>query len=180
MHRTTTPRTTAHLTMPARATAALAGVAAFALFSAACGESGEGAAVRTDTAPASATAALPYVLNHHGEQNRVKGALQRSPKDLVLSEFTTVNDVDWQRWDADRAVGTGKVTGTWCLDTCLDKPLKATVTLSDPQAASEKADETDDRTDDRKVFASFEVKLTEDSGMYDSEDLRGKRALTAP
>ncbi|MFD5399277.1 hypothetical protein ACFWJW_34350 [Streptomyces sp. NPDC127097] len=84
----------------------------------------------------------------------------------MLSEFTSAQALHWKQWDAKKAVATGKVTGAWCLDTCLDKPLKATITLSDPKSVHGK-----------KVYSAFTIKLAGGNGAYDSEDLKGKHAL---
>ncbi|MGW7490776.1 hypothetical protein [Streptomyces sp. NPDC054786] len=108
----------------------------------------------------------PYVMNHYGEENADKGRAERSPKNLVLSEFTSAQGLNWKQWGAKKAVATGKVTGAWCLDTCLDEPLTATLTLSDPKTVH-----------GNKVFSSFTLKLAGGSGAYDSEDLQGKRPL---
>ncbi|TJZ42812.1 hypothetical protein FCH28_33510 [Streptomyces piniterrae] len=145
--------------------AGLAGVAALGLFATAQ----VAGAAPGHTAPAAGTArtnTTPYVINHYGEENADKGRAERSPQHLVLSEFTAIHDVTWQKWGAKQAVGTGKVTGHWCLDTCLDKPLKATITLSDPKTVN-----------GRKVFSAFTLKLDGKPGTYDSEDLQGKRPL---
>ncbi|MFE0376969.1 hypothetical protein ACFW1M_15595 [Streptomyces inhibens] len=147
--------------------AALAGVAVLGMFATAHTANAAPAPAHTvATAHLARTANTPYVINHFGEENADKGRAERSPKNLVLSEFTSINGLNWQQWGAKKAVGTGKVTGTWCLDTCLDKPLKATVTLSDPKTVNGK-----------KVFSTFTLKLAGNPGTYDSEDLRGKRPL---
>ncbi|MFF4606059.1 hypothetical protein ACFY12_25375 [Streptomyces sp. NPDC001339] len=112
------------------------------------------------------TSGTPYVINHYGEENAEHGRAERSPANLVLSEFTSLHHANWKAWSAKRAVGTGEVTGTWCLDTCLDEPLKATVTLADPKAV-----------DGRRIFTTFTLELADGRGTYDSEDLRGKRPL---
>ncbi|WP_431043409.1 hypothetical protein ACQUSR_16940 [Streptomyces sp. P1-3] len=172
--RARTRTTMARRDRPAAMATALAGVAVLGLLTTACGESGKsdknaaGAASADITRSASVarTSAAPYVVNHYGEENADKGVAVRSPKNLVLSEFTSIHGVHWKQWGAKKAVGTGKVTGTWCLDKCLDKPLKATVTLSDPKTVKGK-----------KVFSSFRLKLSGKPGAYDSEDLKGKRPL---
>jgi hypothetical protein len=68
-----------------------------------------------------------YVINFHGAE---LGRSDQRPKDLVLSEFSTLNGLTWQSWGPTRAVGAGKLSGTWCLPTCLDAPYDAGVTLS--------------------------------------------------
>ncbi|MFH8369348.1 hypothetical protein [Streptomyces sp. NPDC018031] len=164
-------RTTSAPPRTPRATAAtasaLAGAAAVALLCSACGASGgnAGAAARTVVHSARPGAA-PYVLDQHGEENADRGRARRTPGKLALSEFTTVGGMRWTRWGPTTAVGTGEATGAWCLPGCLDKPLKATVTLADPR-----------RVNGTKVFSSFVLELTDASGAYDSDDLRGKRPL---
>ncbi|MGW7366487.1 hypothetical protein ACWGI8_24390 [Streptomyces sp. NPDC054841] len=111
-------------------------------------------------------AAAPYVVNHYGEENADTGRAERRPANLVLSEFTGINGVTWKQWGAGKAVGTGDVHGTWCADTCLDKPLKGTITLSDPKTVHGK-----------RVYTTFTLKLSSKPGTYDSEDLQGKRPL---
>ncbi|MEU9116044.1 hypothetical protein AB0D04_30820 [Streptomyces sp. NPDC048483] len=156
---TRTPSTTRRKKSAAGA-AALAGVAVLGMFA---------TAHTADATPAHSTStsvATPYVINHYGEENADKGSAERSPKNLVLSEFTSIGSVHWKQWGAKKAVGTGKVTGSWCLDTCLDKPLTATVTLSAPKTVHGK-----------KVFSGFTLKPAGKPGPYDSEDLHGKRPL---
>lgn len=147
--------------------AALAGVAVLGIFATAHAAQAStvdrGGVHATGTAR---TAGTPYVINHYGEENADRGRAERSPRNLVLSEFTSINEVTWKQWGAKKAVGTGQVTGTWCLDTCLDKPLKATVTLTDPKTVN-----------GRKVFTAFTLKPADGAGAYDAEDLRGKRPL---
>ncbi|GAU68799.1 hypothetical protein SSP35_09_00420 [Streptomyces sp. NBRC 110611] len=115
---------------------------------------------------AARTTGTPYVINHYGEEHADRGRAERNPANLVLSEFTSLHHANWREWSAKRAVGTGEVTGTWCLDTCLGRPLKATVTLADPKIV-----------DGRKVFTTFTLELADGPGGYESEDLRGKRPL---
>lgn len=150
-------------------TAALACAVLLGPFTAACAEQDKTAGpsgVVSRTESVAGTDVTPYVVNHYGEANADVGRAERSPKTLVLSEFTTISGITWREWGAARAVGTGKVTGTWCLQTCADKPLKATVTLSDPEAVG-----------GRKVFSAFVLSLSGRPGAYDSEDLKGRRPL---
>ncbi|MFG2831713.1 hypothetical protein ACGFWI_30285 [Streptomyces sp. NPDC048434] len=147
--------------------AGLACVAVLGTFATANGANAATASAQAaHTTSAVRAAHTPYVMNHYGEENADKGRAERSPKNLVLSEFTSAQGLNWKQWDAKKAVATGQVTGAWCLDTCLDKPLKATLTLSDPKTVHGK-----------KVFSSFTLKLAGGSGAYDSEDLQGKRPL---
>ncbi|GAO06881.1 hypothetical protein [Streptomyces lydicamycinicus] len=154
MKRTSTPRR--HRTAIA---AALACAAALGTVATAAGAQAAAPqhTVKADT---------PYVMNHIGEEHADKGKAERKPESLVLSEFTSAGDLHWKQWDNKKAVATGDVTGMWCLDTCQDKPLKATITLSDPKSVHGK-----------KVYSSFTVKLAGGNGAYDSEDLKGKQPL---
>ncbi|GII93477.1 hypothetical protein [Sinosporangium siamense] len=68
------------------------------------------------------------VWNLHGNE---RGRADQRPANLVLSEFTSMNGLRWSTWGPDRAVGNGKVSGTWCLPGCASRPYAATVTLSD-------------------------------------------------
>lgn len=111
----------------------------------------------------------PYVLNPYGEEHADTGNPERRPTSLVLSEFTQIGNVKWKQWDAKQASGTGDVGGAWCLPDCLDKPLKGTVTLSDPKTVNGKT-----------YYSAFTLKLSGNPGTYESEDLRGKHALATP
>ncbi|MDQ8702618.1 hypothetical protein RCO28_08975 [Streptomyces sp. LHD-70] len=142
-------------------TAGLATVAGLALL--APPQSANAAPGTSDRAERSS--ATPYVVQRSGEET-ARTSTGRRPERLVLSEFTSVHDVNWARWDARRAVGAGLVTGSWCLSTCMDKPLKATLRLADPRTV-----------DGRKVYSTFTLTLADGSGSYDAEDLRGKRPL---
>ncbi|MGY5130812.1 hypothetical protein ACWGJW_00030 [Streptomyces nigrescens] len=145
--------------------AALACVAVLGTVATATGAQAATASERT--ASVARTSSTPYVVNHYGEENADRGKAERSPEHLVLSEFTSAHDLDW-KWGAKKAVATGKVTGLWCLDTCQDKPLKATLTLSDPKTVNGK-----------KVFSSFTLKLADGNGSYENvEDLEGKRPMS--
>ncbi|MFG2553850.1 hypothetical protein ACGFWF_28395 [Streptomyces sp. NPDC048581] len=115
------------------------------------------------------TVAAPYVLNLYGEEYADAGHPERRPANLVLSEFTHINNVKWKQWGAKKAYGTGEVGGTWCLPACLDKPLKGTITLSDPKTVK-----------GRTFYSAFTLKLSGKPGTYDSEDLQGKHALATP
>ncbi|GES31018.1 hypothetical protein AB0G60_09410 [Streptomyces angustmyceticus] len=163
MNRTTNP-TRRHRTAIATALACAAALGTLATAHAA--NAAAPSAHTAHQARAAHTAATPYVINHYGEENADKGRAERRPAHLVLSEFTSAGDLHWKQWGAKKAVATGEVTGNWCLDTCLDKPLKATLTLSAPKAVH-----------GRKVFSSFTLKLAGGSGKYDAEDLQGKRPL---
>ncbi|MFG2529156.1 hypothetical protein [Streptomyces sp. NPDC048516] len=125
-----------------------------------------GSAHTAHLASAARAANTPYVMNHYGEENADKGKAERSPENLVLSEYTAAGDLNWKQWGDKTAVATGNVSGIWCGQSCLDKPLKGTLTLSDPKTVNGKT-----------VFSSFTLKLAGGSGAYDHEDLHGKRHL---
>ncbi|WP_432001743.1 hypothetical protein [Streptomyces sioyaensis] len=147
-------------------TALGAGLAALAVLGTFATAQSANAATAQHPAKAARTSSAPYVINHYGEENADKGRAERSPAHLVLSEFTSAQGLHWKQWDGKQAVATGKVTGNWCLETCLDKPLNATVTLSDPKTVHGK-----------RVYSSFTLKLADGAGKYDAEDLDGKRPL---
>ncbi|MEU8780937.1 hypothetical protein [Streptomyces sp. NPDC048637] len=143
--------------------AALACVAVLGTVATATGA--QAATASEHTASVARTSSTPYVMNHYGEENADHGKAERSPEKLVLSEFTSASDLNW-KWGTQKAVATGKITGNWCLETCQDKPLKGTLTLSDPKTVNGK-----------KVFSSFTLKLAGGNGAYESEDLQGKHPL---
>ncbi|MGW6905937.1 hypothetical protein [Streptomyces sp. NPDC054940] len=140
-----------------------AGLSAAALLGAfATTQAADAAGAAEKTAHATAT---PRVFNYPGEEHTPNPAVRR-PARLTLSEFTGIEKVHWKKWGAEKAVGTAKVTGMWCLDTCLDKPLDGVVTLSDPKTVHGK-----------RVYSKFTLKLSGKPGKYDAEDLKGKQAL---
>ncbi|MEU0519747.1 hypothetical protein [Streptosporangium sp. NPDC006007] len=67
-----------------------------------------------------------YVINLHGAED---GRADQRPENLVVSEFSSLRKVGWRSWGPDGAVGTGRLSGTWCLPTCRKTPYTATVTL---------------------------------------------------
>ncbi|GLX02914.1 hypothetical protein [Microtetraspora sp. NBRC 16547] len=81
----------------------------------------------TVTATTSQAAPPIYVRNLHGAE---AGRDDQRPANLVLSEFSVLNGITWKSWGPDRAVGTGGLSGSWCLPGCLKKQYEATVTLS--------------------------------------------------
>ncbi|MDT0459762.1 hypothetical protein RM550_29275 [Streptomyces sp. DSM 41527] len=163
----TTNMTRRHKTAIGAALSCVAVLGTFATANAATAATASAHTAHTaHTASVTRAAGTPYVMNHYGEEHADKGKAERSPENLVLSEFTSAGDLNWKQWDAKKAVATGEVTGAWCGQACLDKPLKATLTLSDPKTVNGK-----------KVFSSFTLKLAGGSGAYDSEDLQGKRHL---
>lgn len=71
-----------------------------------------------------------YVFNTYGDE---EGRPEQEPGDLVASEFTTFNRMDWSEWGAAAASGRGEVSGTWCLPECGESPYAVGVELADPQ-----------------------------------------------
>ncbi|MCM2579306.1 hypothetical protein [Streptomyces meridianus] len=121
-----------------------------------------------EAAPSDSAAPRPFVLSQD-EEPQAKEA-DRRPDKLVLSEFTTVDRITWTQWREADATGTGDVTGTWCLETCQDKPLKGTVTLSDPKTVNGK-----------RYFSAYTLQLADGTKKtYETEDLNGKRQLATP
>ncbi|MFC0864092.1 hypothetical protein ACFHYQ_17495 [Sphaerimonospora cavernae] len=98
-------------------------VSAVTLGAVACGSTG--------TAQPDGRRAIPetpvYVMNLYAAE---QGRADQRPADLVISEFTTLNGVTWRTWGPTRAIGTGGLSGSWCLPACADTPYAATVTLS--------------------------------------------------
>lgn len=87
---------------------------------ASCGADG---GVRVEgTAPASPKPPV-YVVVYMGD------AFQR-PAAFALTEFSSITKVRWSSWGGETAVGTGEVSGTWCLPACETKGYPATITLS--------------------------------------------------
>ncbi|WP_156000802.1 hypothetical protein [Streptomonospora sp. PA3] len=68
-----------------------------------------------------------FVFNTHGNE---QGEADRRPENLVASPSTTFTDVQWATWGGGPAIGTGEVSGTWCLPECQEKPYPVTVELS--------------------------------------------------
>ncbi|PRX99947.1 hypothetical protein [Allonocardiopsis opalescens] len=60
------------------------------------------------------------------------GRPQQAPAGLVLSEFSTLNELAWHGWQADTASGTGMLSGTWCLPECTEDPFPVEIVLGDP------------------------------------------------
>ncbi|MFX4291527.1 hypothetical protein [Streptomyces bohaiensis] len=117
------------------------------------------------TAPEDTT--RPYVVNFYGEEN-AEGAAEREPANLVLSEHSSLQEMQWSEWNGDRAVGTGLLSGMWCLPDCADQPFEATVTLSEP---------TDVAGD--VYFAAFDLDAP-GAQEYRADDLDGERPLQLP
>ncbi|NJP66007.1 hypothetical protein [Streptomyces spiramenti] len=109
----------------------------------------------------------PYVVNFYGEEN-ADGAAEREPANLVLSEHSSLQDMEWTEWGADRAVGTGRLSGMWCLPDCADQPFDATVVLSGPT-----------EVDGDVYFAAFDLDAP-DAGEFRTDDLDGERPLQLP
>ncbi|WP_433351459.1 hypothetical protein ACQP25_00090 [Microtetraspora malaysiensis] len=112
-------------------------VAALSATVAACGQSAgeaasKGAPRTAGTTPEAVVATSPtttpvYVNNLYGAE---QGRDDSSPANLVLSEFSSMSGITWTSWGPDQAVGTGGLSGSWCLPGCTEKPYEATVTLS--------------------------------------------------
>ncbi|MDP9863344.1 MULTISPECIES: hypothetical protein [Streptosporangium] len=84
-----------------------------------------------------------YVFNLHGAE---EGRADQRPTDLVLSENSSISEVTWSKWGPQAALGTGKLTGTWCLPDCETEPYTATVLLGSVQ-----------RMKGKRYFAHFGV-----------------------
>ncbi|WP_062431140.1 hypothetical protein [Herbidospora daliensis] len=95
----------------------------------ACGSAPDG--IPSPTPPSSSTSSAQevYVLNFFGDE---QGSPAQKPADLVISEFSTMNKLLWDKWGPDTAEGRGMLTGSWCLPDCLDQPYDAKITLSTP------------------------------------------------
>ncbi len=109
----------------------------------------------------------PYVVNFYGEEN-ADGNPEREPGNLVVSEHSSIQQIEWQEWNGGEAVGTGLLSGIWCLPECMDEPFEATVTLSDP---------TDVNGD--LYFSTFELEAPDADG-YVVDDMDGERPLLLP
>ncbi|MBB0244619.1 hypothetical protein FNQ90_11020 [Streptomyces alkaliphilus] len=101
-------------------------------------------------APDPASPDDPLVFNYFGAED---GRADRAPDNLVLTEFSTLNEVTWESWGEEQAVGNGLLSGTWCLPECLDDPFPARVVLTDPEEIN-----------GDPYFTAFEVEITDPSG----------------
>lgn len=108
-----------------------------------------------------------YVVNFYGEEN-IDGNPEQQPENLVLSEHTSLQEVDWEEWDGEQAVGSGLLSGMWCLPECLDEPFDAVVTLSDPQEFNGEV-----------FYTTFLVESAE-AEPFEPDDLDGERPLAVP
>ncbi|WP_066361086.1 hypothetical protein [Herbidospora mongoliensis] len=106
-------------------------VLAFCVALVACGSATPPDGIPSPTPPAASTPSAQdvYVLNFFGDE---QGSPAQKPADLVISEFSTMNKLRWDKWGPDNAVGHGMLTGSWCLPDCLEKPYEAKVTLATP------------------------------------------------
>jgi hypothetical protein len=109
----------------------------------------------------------PFVLNFYGEEN-TGGNPEREPENLVLSEYSAVNKVVWEQWDGEQAVGSGLLSGTWCLPECIDDPYKTSITLSDPEEVN------------GELFYTTFVLDSPQAEDAQAEDLEGERPLEVP
>ncbi|WP_141514584.1 hypothetical protein [Streptomyces zhaozhouensis] len=113
---------------------------------------------------------LPLVANYSGEG----GAPSAEPEAIGLSEFSAVRGLEWERWDGERAVGNGLLSGIWCSPDCTDTPFETAITLSDPE-----------EVDGQLYFTTFvldsqEAENYRPGGLeveFEVEDLSGERPL---
>ncbi len=121
-------------------------VALLGLMSAACG-SGVAQAAPSEVEPVAQAVDRPaepvYVINLYGNE---EGVAEQRPVNLVASEFSTVKGITWRSWGPARAVGAGKLSGTWCLPNCLEHPYDATITLSKVR-----------KVNDKRYFTRFDI-----------------------
>ncbi|MGW0731518.1 hypothetical protein [Streptomyces sp. NPDC002851] len=54
----------------------------------------------------------------------------RRPTSIGLTEFVSLSELRWGDWGGATARASGKLSGSWCLPGCDDKPYDVTVTLS--------------------------------------------------
>ncbi|MEV4247028.1 hypothetical protein AB0J63_26895 [Streptosporangium canum] len=86
-----------------------------------------GAGSGTAVAETGASAPGPiYVFNLYGAE---EGRADRRPANLVASEFSSLSELTWKKWGPYAAVGTGKLSGTWCMPGCQEEPYTATILL---------------------------------------------------
>lgn len=109
----------------------------------------------------------PFVINFYGEEN-TGGNPEREPANLVVTEHTSMSSVEWERWDGEVAVGSGLLSGVWCLPECLDDPFDAKVTLSDPEEINGEL-----------YYSTFELESSQ-AAKYHADDLDGPRPLAQP
>ncbi|GAA0438229.1 hypothetical protein Acor_62350 [Acrocarpospora corrugata] len=103
-----------------------------------------------------------YVLNLFGDE---QGRPDQSPKNLVVSEFSSLSEVTWRNWGPATAVGAGKLSGSWCLPECLDKPYDATVTLSSIKVAQ-----------GQSYFSRYDIEVDLPVAQQEGADLSGTLA----
>ncbi|WP_214109600.1 hypothetical protein [Acrocarpospora catenulata] len=132
-------------------------VLAVASLAAACSSSPPAGTGSPGTAPASV--APVYVFNFYAAEH---GKPDQHPADLVVSEFTSLKGITWRTWGPDTAVGAGKLSGSWCLPACLDRPYDATVTLSSVKTAQGQA-----------YFSKYEIDADVAAAEQGSADLNG-------
>ncbi|MFC3994614.1 hypothetical protein ACFOVU_01705 [Nocardiopsis sediminis] len=95
----------------------------------------------TQSVPAEETASAPpeaspssgadvFVFNTYGDE---PGRPDREPAGLTASEFTTFTGLTWRTWEPDSAEARGRLSGTWCLPGCQDRPYEVVVELTEPQ-----------------------------------------------
>ncbi|MFC4565220.1 hypothetical protein ACFO4E_25480 [Nocardiopsis mangrovi] len=91
-------------------------------------EDGETASAPPEESPSSGSEV--FVYNTYGDE---AGGPTREPAGLTASEFTSFTGLTWRSWSADSAEARGRLTGSWCLPDCQDRPYEVVVELKDPQ-----------------------------------------------
>lgn len=51
------------------------------------------------------------------------------PTGFGLTEFSSVSRLSWRSWGGEKAVATGRLSGTWCLPRCSGDGYRATLEL---------------------------------------------------
>ncbi|MFF4418947.1 hypothetical protein ACFYY8_40995 [Streptosporangium sp. NPDC001559] len=88
-----------------------------------CGADG-GVRVEGSAPPSKPPRGPVYVIAYLGDP-------LRRPSRLALDEFNSVTGIRWESWGGESAVGTGELSGTWCLPDCQERPYRGTITLSE-------------------------------------------------
>ncbi|GAA3071953.1 hypothetical protein GCM10017600_23930 [Streptosporangium carneum] len=87
-----------------------------------CGADG-GVRVEGSAPPSTPPKGPVYVVAYPGDP-------LRRPSRLALDEFNSVTGIRWESWGGESAVGTGELSGMWCLPGCQTTPYRGTITLS--------------------------------------------------
>ncbi|WP_433250557.1 hypothetical protein ACQPYK_04370 [Streptosporangium sp. CA-135522] len=85
-----------------------------------------GIGIKTGTGDGGPVRESVYVFNLYGAE---EGRADQRPANLVASEFSSLRELNWSTWGPEKAVGRGRLSGTWCLPGCLAEPYTATITL---------------------------------------------------